>query len=282
MSEMPAEGGDLHPAFNPVSKPAAPPPAFNQPVAPDRSQKENPRTRGHSPAFDAREEAPTVEPERKIKIGDAEYTEQQVRDSIAFKVEQDVRKSALPKSPADYQLTLPPAFQAPEGVTFEPDASDPLYQFARDQAFRRGMDQETFSEMYGVYAAAEIAKHQHTHYVREANLAALGSAAPARLDAISTWLTARAGDDGKAMGEFLHRFPAVGMVRAVENLIRQFSGQGNADFSQSGRQQQEQQSNIPSFDGSNFSQVRAAQDVSRGVTWKAGAPMPPNFHQLIK
>jgi hypothetical protein len=267
-----ASGGDLHPAG--TAEPAR--------DGADKRQPENPRTRGHSPTLDARDQAPPAGAERTIKIGGAEYSEQQVRDSIAHKIEQDARKSALPKSPADYQLTLPPAFQAPEGVTFEPDYSDPLYQFARDQAFRRGMDQETFSELYGVYAAAEIAKHQHTHYVREANLAALGSAAPARLDAISTWLTARAGDDGKAMGEFLHRFPAVGMVRAVENLMRQFSGQGGADFSQSGRQQQEQKPNIPAFDGGNFNQVRAAQDASRGVTWKAGAPTPPNFHQMLK
>jgi hypothetical protein len=241
-----------------VTAPAAPPPEYSRPGTAQPSA-ENPRSRGHSPARDARQQAP--EPaERKIKLGDSEYAEGDVRTALAHKVEADTRKAALPKSPDGYELKLPANFQAPEGLRFEPNAADPLYQLAREQAFRRGLDQETFSEMYGVFAAAKIAELQQANQNRENHLKALGSAAPRRIEAVATWLKAVAGKDGAQVGEFIRRYPSSNFVTAFEKVMRQMSDQGGAAFNQSGRSEQANPGTIPGYENMTYLERRAAQD----------------------
>lgn len=182
----------------------------------------------------------------------------------AFRAEQDVRKNSLPKAEADYQVKLPASFQAPEGVKFEFDMNDPAIAQARKIALARGVDQETFSDMLGVYASNKIAEATNAAKAREANLAQLGAAGPQRVEAVATWLQARAGDEGKAVADFIRKFPSAPIVKTMESLIRQFSSQGGADFSQSHRTQQEDQGKIPGYDKMNFTQKRIAQMQQSG------------------
>jgi hypothetical protein len=256
-------GGDQHAAqANPVSQPAAPPPEFHQPAVPDRRQPDNPRAQGRGPAHDVREQQQDTVVESKVKFGDGtEYSESQVRDALAHQAEQQVRKQSLPKTKDDYQVKLPADFKPPEGVTFEFDKNDPGLARAREIAHARGIDQESFSDLLGVYAANKISEQQTLGVNRAAELSKLGSAANQRIDAIDTWLKSRVGDKGNLLVAQMKNYPVAAMVESFEAIIRQFSNQGGADFSQSGRQQQEQQSKVPAFTGSNFGEVRAAQDA---------------------
>jgi hypothetical protein len=90
-------------------------------------------------------------------------------------------------------------------------------------------------------------------------VAQLGAAAPQRVEAIATWLSARAGKDGAQVGNFIRQYPSAPIVRAMENLIKQFSSQGGAEFSQSGRTQEEEAGKIPGYENMSFTQKRAAQ-----------------------
>jgi hypothetical protein len=254
-NQTPAGGGQ-HPAqANPVTQPANP-----QPVQPSADRRQ-PDTRGISPARDLREQQQDTVIESKVKFGDGtEYSESQVRDALAHKAEQEIRKQGLPQSPTGYEIKLPADFKSPEGIKFEFDLTDPgLAQF-RQLAHARGMDQQTFSDALGVYAANKIAENQNLHTARAAELSKLGSAANARIDAIETWLKSKIGAKAGLFVGQMRNYPVAAMVEGFEDIIRGSSNQGGVDFSQSGRQQQETAPQVPAFDGTNFGQVRAAQD----------------------
>jgi hypothetical protein len=184
---------------------------------------------------------------------------ERVNRLTAFEAEQLVRKNTLPKSDAEYQVKLPGNFQLPAGVNFQFDQNSPELAQARKVAHARGMDQETFSDMLGVYAASKIAEQTNAAKAREANLAALGAAGSQRVESVAAWITAKAGDHGKAVGDFIRAYPAAPIVQAMESLIKQFSSQGGADFSQSHRDQAEEAGKIPGYENMSFVQRRIAQ-----------------------
>jgi hypothetical protein len=165
----------------------------------------------------------------------------------------------LPSSPDAYEIKLPDGFQAPEGVRFEFDKNDPALKAARELAAKRGIDQATFSEMLGVYASTKMGEAIRNAQLKDVNMRQLGTAGPQRVEAVATWLQARAGADGKTMANFLRQFPSAPIVKTMENLMRAFSNQGGVDFSQSHRAAQEDPGKIPGYDGMSFAQKRAAQ-----------------------
>lgn len=249
--------------FSPVTRPARPPPEYDRPAGSPQPAAENPRSKGYSPARDAREAAP--EPaERKIKLGESEFLEKDVLSAVAERAEQQVRKNLLPQSPDGYELKLPPNFEAPVGVNFEWDPADPLLKSARELAHRRGIDQEVFSEFLGAYAANKLTEHSHAEAMRQVHMKALGSRGVARIDGLATFLTAHAGKDGAALADFVRRFPNATFVSALERIAHAFSSQGDAGFSQSGRAAPEPQP-LPSMSkGFSYAQVRSAQDQQLG------------------
>jgi hypothetical protein len=187
-----------------------------------------------------------------------------VSDLAAFHAEQQVRKNSLPAAPDKYEIKLPPDFQAPQGVTFEFDKNDALLAKSRELAHKRGMDQETYSDFLGLYAASKISEQQQLATARGAEMAKLGSAAQGRIDAVDTWLHARVGTKADIIVNQLRNFPVATMIEAFEEVIRQFSHQGGAEFSQSGRQQQDNSGKIPGYETMSFVQRRAAQDAAAG------------------
>jgi hypothetical protein len=198
-----------------------------------------------------------------VKFGDGtEYSESQVRDALAHQAEQNVRKRSLPPSPDKYEIKNTPNFKPPEGFKFEWDMNDPGLQAAREIAHARGLDQETFSSLLDVYAANKIGESQKLGTARAAELGKLGSAANVRIDAIETWLKARIGAKAGLFVGQLRNYPVAAMVEGLEDIIRGSSNQGGVDFTQSGRSDPEPKSSVPVFDGSNFAQVRAAQDMA--------------------
>lgn len=151
----------------------------------------------------------------------------------AFKAEQDVRRNTLPKTPDEYKLELPKDFVVPEGIDYKLDANDPLLTQARALAHASGMDQEGFTRLLGLKAGAELADMQLVKGARDAEIAKLGTSGPARIDAVSTWMKARVGDDlAKAWSSMM---VTAKHVELGEKLIKAFTGQGAADFSQQHR-----------------------------------------------
>ena len=219
------------------------------------------RTRGDSPARDAREQQSPGEPtERTIKLANGEYSEKVLNDAVAFKAEQDVRTATLPKDAAGYEVKLPAEFKAPAGVEFKFDMNDPLLAEARNVAAARKLDQDTFSTMLGVYAANKIKEFQNVSAARNAELAKLGAAGPDRIDGVAAWLQAKVGAKANTLIGMLKKYPVAANVEALEGLMSVFSNQGAATFDQRGREAQNEPGKIPGYETMSFEQRRFAQD----------------------
>ena len=245
----------------PAAQPSAPAAPFSA-TAQRPAQQSNERSRGHSPARDAREAAAGgQQTEQSFEIDGVKYEGKAVRDALAAKAAADVRKSGLPADPNGYQIALPSSFKAPEGMAFEFDANDPLLGQARQAAHEEGLSQEQFSKMLGLFAADKVGQLQNTQKLVAANREKLGSAADQRLNAIDQWMTAIAGGKAKPMMAALKQYPMVDTVEALETVIRRFSNQGGAEFNQSHREQQAEQGKIPNYENMSFTQRRAAQDA---------------------
>lgn len=197
--------------------------------------------------------------EQKIKVGDAEYEAADVQSAIAERAEAQSRRATLPASADGYEVKLPADFQPPEGVRFEFDAKDPALVRARELAHKRGIDQETFSEMLGVYASTKMGEAIQQAQLRDVNMKQLGTAAPQRVEAVATWLQARAGPEGRQTADFLRRYPSSAIVKTMENLMRAFSNQGGADYSANRRAEQEPAGTIPGYSSMSFTEKRVHQ-----------------------
>ncbi len=254
-------GGDLHPSFNSAPAPQHPAMPAQPPARPeDNNARQAPHNQGYSPAMQQRAQAaaPGTE-DRMIEVGRNQVSERAVLDALAHKSEMDVRKNLLPKAENDFEVRNSPDFALPEGVKWEFDPADPLLAQAKKVAIARGLDQETFSSLLDLYVSDRIGSQMQLARQREQSLLALGAAAPQRLAAISQWLTARAGPEGAALGGFLAQYPAPKFVKAMENVIRQFSSQGGSDFDQRGRATESEQGRIPNYENLSFVERRAAQ-----------------------
>lgn len=186
-----------------------------------------------------------------------------VSDLAAFKAEQDIRKNSLPQAPDKYEIKNSPNFKPPEGVKFEWDQNDPLLKNAREVAHKRGMDQESFSDFLDLYAANEISKQQNQSRFNESERAKLGPAVDQRIDAVETWLRARVGAKAERWLGVMRSHPVAEQIEIFEELARQFSHQGAADYSQSGRQQPDATQKMPA-ELKTFEQKRAWQDAQSG------------------
>jgi hypothetical protein len=217
---------------------------------------------GEQPAPDAgqqqqQQHAPPAE--QKIKVGEAEYTAADLLAALGERAEAQSRKATLPSSADGYEIKLPDGFQAPEGVRFEFNKADGALKAARELAYKHGIPQDVFSQMLGVYASTKMGEAIQQAQMRDVNMRQLGVAGPQRVEAVATWLQARAGAEGKATANFLRQFPSAPIVKTMENLMRAFSNQGGMDFSQSHRDQAEDQGKIAGYENMSFVQKRAAQ-----------------------
>jgi hypothetical protein len=235
-------------------------PNGGMPPAPPQQQHpaENPRTRGHSPARDQREQS-AADPERKVSVAGVEYTEQSIADAMAERVERQLARETLPRDPNGYQVKLPEGFKPPEGMQFEFNADDPALKTFREIAHRRGMDQDTFSEALGAFASVKVAELQQVNAARAAQMAKLGATAPQRIDAIEQWFAARVGDKANVLTSTLKLYPVAATVEALEGVIRLFSSQGSGGFTQSHREAEDPRGTIPGYENMTFAQKRAAQ-----------------------
>lgn len=148
----------------------------------------------------------------------------------------DVRRNSLPTSPEAYKAELPADLKLPDGVTFKLDETNPALIETRKAALEMGLDQQQFSKLLGLHAGALAQQQTSFKAARDAEIAKLGPAAPARVDAVTTWLKAMDGSadkgDAKALTGMLWTARA---VEAFENLIKRFSSQGAGSFTNASR-----------------------------------------------
>jgi hypothetical protein len=173
-----------------------------------------------------------------------------------------VRKGALPQKPDDYKLELPADFKPPAGVEYKLDTSNPALGNLRAVAHKHGLTQEAVNEILGVYAGNEVGTQQAIATARAAEIAKLGTSAPARVDAVVNWLTGMDASadkgDAKALAGML---VTARHVEAFERIITKLTTQGTAGFSQSHRAAPDS-NGIPGYENMSFEQRRAAQDMN--------------------
>lgn len=183
------------------------------------------------------------------------------RDELkTFKAAEDVRKGSLPAKADDYKLDLPADFKLPAGVDYKLDAANPALGQVKQFAHKHGLTQAAVTELLGIYAGNEVGTQAAIATARAAEIAKLGTTAPARVDAVTQWLAGMDASadkgDAKALAGML---VTARHVEAFERIITRLTTQGTANFSQSHRVAPDAKE-IPGYDKMSFEQRRFAQD----------------------
>lgn len=140
----------------------------------------------------------------------------------------DSRKLTLPADPNAYKLGPSQNFKPPAGVEFKIDEANPSWSMARQWAHKNGITQEAFHEMTDLFAGYQVGEQQQIATAKAAEVAKLGAAGGARVDAVKTWLTAMGGEHAKALVGVLDYAPVAGTVIALEALMSRFTSQGGS------------------------------------------------------
>lgn len=146
---------------------------------------------------------------------------------------EQVRRNALPQKPEEYKLDLPKDFTLPQGVEFKFDASKPEYAKFQQIAHKRGLDQDTVTELLGTYAETMVGNETLVAQARAREIEKLGANATARITALNQFFTGTLGEDGaKAIGSMM---VTSNIVTNLEKLVAKFASQGAVSFRQDGR-----------------------------------------------
>lgn len=156
----------------------------------------------------------------------------------AEKAQSDLRRAAVPANPDGYKLALPQTFELPKdkdgkAIDFKFDDADPRLPAARAWAHARGLDQAAFSELLAIQVQADLADQQLVASGRTKEQEKLGVNGPARIDAVSTFLTSTIGSAKAAA--LMDRLVLATDVEAMEDLVKKFSNGGGASFTQQHR-----------------------------------------------
>jgi hypothetical protein len=147
---------------------------------------------------------------------------------------EDVLKLSRPQKPDDYKVELPKDFAPPPGVEFKFNEGDPLLAQAKAAAHEMGLSQENFSKLLGIYGGAQVASAQAIKTARDAEVAKLGAAGPARVTAVTTFFKSFLGDAEGA--QLSSRMFTARDVEIAEKLILKVTNQGGASYSGRGRE----------------------------------------------
>jgi hypothetical protein len=234
----------------------------------------NPRAVGHSPARETYEqirhaqdqapgEAPPADQQSpseagpKIKVGKFEVSEEEVGELMAEKAARDLRKATAPANPEAYEAKLPDGLTLPGGQEYKFDANDPSLVAARNWAHAKGLSQDDFSQVLGIYASHVAGQEAMLAERSRAEIAKAGVNAPQRVDAIGKWIRGEVGDtDAKPI---LATIVTDSHLRFYEKMHHKITSQGAASFSASHRVAPDS-NDIPGFDKMTFEQRRFAQD----------------------
>lgn len=146
---------------------------------------------------------------------------------------EQVRRNALPQKAEDIKLDLPKDFKLPQGIEFKFQQDAPELSKFKDIALKRGLDQDTISDLIGVYAETQVASQSTLAAAKQAQVEKLGANGPARITALQNFFAGLIGEqDAKHIGSML---VTADIVQAAERMVAKFSSQGGARFSQAHR-----------------------------------------------
>jgi hypothetical protein len=112
---------------------------------------------------------------------------------------------------------------------------DPAVGMYRQFALENEFSQDQFERGLDLVASLRVGEAYAINEAKKAEVRKLGAAATARVDAVTTWLSARAGEHAAPMVRILQMCPVAATIVAFESLIQKFTNQGAGTFSQSGR-----------------------------------------------
>jgi hypothetical protein len=166
----------------------------------------------------------------RLRIGEIELSEQDVRGLLERKGLEDSRRATMPASAAEYQL--PTDMPMPPGMSWKWNTEDPvlspLIGQVKEWAFAHGVDQPGFNKLVGTWVAHELAGQARFEQAQKAEREKLGQTAPLRISAIETFFNAHLGtESAKALTQTL--FTAA-QVQAFEKLMHTFVSQGSGGF----------------------------------------------------
>jgi hypothetical protein len=169
----------------------------------------------------------------RVKLSNGvELSEEQVSDLLRFKGEHETRVATLPATAADYRLDVGDA-KIPGDMKVVFDVNDPvkgpLLQAAQAWAHKHQLSQEAFSEALALQASLQAHEAKTIQDARAREVERLGATGPARVTAVSTWL------DGVGSPALKQMLVTARIVEQFEGLMRKFTSQGGAPFSQAHR-----------------------------------------------
>jgi hypothetical protein len=250
----PASGGSLPLFANPPKPaPAAPSPQQQQQRTADvsayvKTNDAEAALRGYPsdpsksvPGADDPKEAadgkpPAPDPKAaSIKVGDdLSLSPDEIKGLMAFKAADDLRKSQVPASAADYRHEPSADLKLPDGVQFSGlDVKDPALVDISNWSFKNGLTQQQHSEMLSLYISARARESKQIMDLATAQRAELGVNVGARVDAIGRWVTATFGES--TTKPVMASLATAAQVRMMESIIQKYSSQGSATFSQAHR-----------------------------------------------
>jgi hypothetical protein len=194
----------------------------------------------------------------KFKVGKFEVSEGEIAAMMDRQAQDDLRKATAPASPEAYEARLPADLKLPAGQEYTFDASDPSLAAARNWAHAKGLSQDDFSQVLGIYASHVAGQEAILAERSRAEIAKAGVNAPQRMDAVTRWITAEVGEaDARPIRATI---VTDAHLRFYEKLMNKISSQGGASFSQSHRAPPESDGKIPGYAEKSFEQRRLAQD----------------------
>lgn len=158
--------------------------------------------------------------------GEVKFTDlgKRLSDLTAFKAEHDSRAAQIPEKADGYALDLPADFKMPDGVEFSIDKDSPLATEARALAHELKLTSGEFSRFLQLYAKDRIHEHEQMQGLATKEREKLGAKAVERVDAVTTWLKARIGDEAT---QVLHsQMYTASQIEAWEKLMGQFRTAG--------------------------------------------------------
>lgn len=192
------------------------------------------------PLADPNSEAPPApgdQPtETKIRVGETEFSEQEIRDAIAAKAEADLRRTQIPESPHGYKLELPKDAVLPNGVQFQfAKLDDPLrgpaLKSAMEWAHRNSISQGQFSEMMLLYANANSSVQIAINNAAQREKESIGANGGVRVDAVLRWVAAHY---PTAIGPVKATLATKAQLEMLEDIIGRRSNQGSGSFRRTG------------------------------------------------
>jgi hypothetical protein len=173
----------------------------------------------------------------KVRVGELEVSEAELRELMKHKAEADLRATQIPATAGEYKLELPEGTVLPGDVQVSFDINVPLrgssIQAAQAWAKANNLSQSQFSELLALHASASAAEASFFEQRKSDELAKLGAIGPARIDAVTRWLTANFGSD--VVKPVAATMATAAHVQMFEKIIGKLTSQGAAPFSQQHR-----------------------------------------------